>query len=131
MKYLFVCIENAGRSQAAEALAKSIGLDAMSAGTIPAKEINPVIRRLLEARGIMVGNMHPKLLTRDMIGWADFVVTMGCSIESVCPAVIINRMNVKKIAWNIEDPKEKSEKEVTRILDEIEEKIKSLNLPVK
>ena len=131
MKYLFVCIENAGRSQAAEALAKSIGLDAMSAGTIPAKEINPVIRRLLEARGIMVGNMHPKLLTMDMIWWADFVVTMGCSIESVCPAVIINRMNVKKIAWNIEDPKGKSEKEVTRILDEIEEKIKSLNLPVK
>ncbi len=131
MKYLFVCIENAGRSQAAEALAKYMGLDAISAGTIPAKEINPVIRRLLEARGIVLSNMHPKLLTMDMIGWADFVVTMGCSIESVCPAVIINRMNVKKIAWNIEDPKGKSEKEVTRILDEIEEKIKSLNLPVK
>ena len=130
MKYLFVCIENAGRSQAAEALAKYMGLDAMSAGTIPAKEINPVIRRLLEARGIMVGNMHPKLLTMDMIGWADFVVTMGCSIESVCPAVIINRMNVKKIAWNIEDPKGKSEREVTRILDEIEEKVKSLKLSV-
>ena len=131
MKYLFVCIENAGRSQAAEAFAKSIGMDAMSAGTIPAKEINPVIRRLLEARGIMVGNARPKLLTMDMIGWADFVVTMGCSIESVCPAVIINKMSVKKIAWNIEDPKGKSEREVTRILDEIEEKVKSLKLSAK
>jgi protein-tyrosine-phosphatase len=128
MKYLFVCIENAGRSQAAEAFAKSMGLEAMSAGTIPAKEVNPVIRRLLEARGIVAENMHPKLLNMDMIGWADFVVTMGCSIESVCPAVIIDRMNVKKIAWNIEDPKGKSEREVARILDEIEEKVKSLKL---
>ncbi len=128
MKYLFVCIENAGRSQAAEAFAKVICLDAMSAGTIPAKEVNPVVRRLLESRGIMTGEMHPKLLTMDMIGWADFVVTMGCSIESVCPAVIINRMNVKKIAWNIEDPKGKNEEEVSLILDEIEDKVKSLKL---
>ena len=125
-KLLFVCIENAGRSQMAEAFAKAAGFDAMSAGTIPSKSVNPDVVNAMKEVGVDLGSKVPRLLDLDMLSWADAVVTMGCSIESVCPVVLLYKMNVKKIAWNIEDPKGKDIKTVRRIRDEIKDKVYSL-----
>jgi len=122
-RLLFVCIENAGRSQMAEAFAKVAGFDAKSAGTIPAKTVNPDVVNAMKEVGIDLGSKVPSLLDMNMLGWADAVVTMGCSIESVCPVVMLEKMNVKKIAWNIEDPKGKDIKIVRRIRDEIRDKV--------
>ncbi|MFP3133558.1 MAG: arsenate reductase ArsC, partial [Nitrososphaeria archaeon] len=76
--------------------------------------------------GIDMSGYKPKLLTMEMIERADVVVTMGCSIEGVCPAPMLRKMKKKLIEWNIEDPKGKPIEEIRRIRDEIKEKIISL-----
>ena len=126
MKYLFVCVENAARSQMAEAFAREMGIEAASAGTLPASSINPAVIKVMQEIGIDMSGYKPKLLTMEMIERADVVVTMGCSIEGVCPAPMLRRMKKKLIEWNIEDPNGKPIEEVRRIRDEIKEKIISL-----
>ena len=123
---LFVCVENAGRSQMAEAFAKKHGMNAQSAGTIPSTRINPIVVDAMRERGIDISLNHPKTLTPDLIFDASLVVTMGCSIEEACPKPIIAQMQKKLVEWHIEDPKGKSLKEVRRIRDEIERKIMEL-----
>ena len=117
-KILFVCVENAGRSQMAEAFAKQRGISAMSAGTVPASPVNPLVSGVMKERGIDLSSSHPKMLTIEMVNDADLVVTMGCSVEDICPAPSIARMQKKLVEWNIEDHKgnqsrrsDKSEKE--------------------
>ncbi len=126
IKILFVCVENAARSQMAEAFAKQLGVDAMSAGTLPAKEVNPTVVEVMREVGIDISGNKPKLLTMDMIKWADVVVTMGCSIEEVCPAPMLRAMKVKLIEWNIPDPKGKPIGEVRRIRDMVRSKVEEL-----
>jgi len=126
MKYLFVCVENAARSQMAEAFAREMGIEAASAGTLPASSINPDVIKVMQEIGIDMSGYKPKLLTMEMIERADVVVTMGCSIEGVCPAPMLRKMKKKLIEWNIEDPNGKPIEEVRRIRDEIKEKIISL-----
>ena len=122
-KMLFVCVENAGRSQMAEAFAKHRGMSAMSAGTVPATTVNPVVVEVMKERGIDLSSNHPKMLTVEMVNEADLVVTMGCSVEEVCPAPLIARMQKKLVEWNIEDPKGKSIEKVRQIGEEIERKV--------
>jgi len=123
---LFVCVENAGRSQMAEAFAKKNGINAQSAGTIPSTRINPAVVDAMRERGIDISLNHPKTLTPDLIRDASLVVTMGCSIEEACPKPIIAQMQKKLVEWHLEDPKAKSLEEVRRIRDEIERKIMDL-----
>ncbi len=125
-KILFVCVENAGRSQMAEAFAKQRGISAMSAGTIPATKVNSVVVEVMKERGIDLFSSHPKMLTVEMVNEADLVVTMGCSVEEVCPAPLIARMQKKLVKWNIEDPKGKSIEKVRQIGEEIERKVAEL-----
>ncbi|WP_291764718.1 hypothetical protein [Caldivirga sp. UBA161] len=76
---------------------------------------------------IDISGHKPKLLTMDMIKWADVVVTMGCSIEEVCPAPMLRAMKVKLIEWNIPDPKGKPIDEVRSIAkSKVEELISSI-----
>jgi arsenate reductase len=107
MKILFVCVENAGRSQMAEAFAASHGMSAMSAGTLPATALNPVVAAVMKEKGIDISANRPKLLTMDMVNEADLVITMGCSVDQVCPAPMIAKMQKKLVDWNLEDPKSK------------------------
>jgi len=125
-KILFVCVENAGRSQMAEAFAKQRGISAMSAGTVPATTLNPVVAEVMKKRDIDLSSSHPKMLTIEMVNEADLVVTMGCSVEEVCPAPLIARMQKKLVEWNIEDPKGKSIERVRQIGEEIERKVAEL-----
>ena len=86
MHFLFVCRENAGRSQIAEHLftASVTGLhEARSAGTAPAGRIHPAVVEVLASRGIDAAGARAKALSADLIEWADRVVTMGCGDE--CP----------------------------------------------
>jgi arsenate reductase (thioredoxin) len=123
---LFVCVENAGRSQMAEAFAKKHGMNARSAGTIPSTLINPTVVDVMYERGIDISSNHPKTLTPELIRDASLVVTMGCSIEA-CPKPIIAQMQKKLIEWHLDDPKGKPLEEVRRIRDEIEHKIDQLS----
>lgn len=128
MRILFVCVENAGRSQMAEAFAKKRGLDATSAGTLPATAINPVVVEVMKERGIDISTNRPKMLTIQMVNEADLVVTMGCSVDSVCPAPMIARMQKKLLEWNLDDPKGQPIERVRQIADEIDRKVNELLL---
>jgi arsenate reductase len=124
-KVLFVCVENAGRSQIAEAFAKTYGegkLETVSAGTMPAKEVNPVVVQVMREKGIDLSGNVPKLVTNQMVQEAGTIIVMGCSAEGFCPAPLLNKV----IDWGIEDPKGKPIEKVREIRDEIERKVRML-----
>lgn len=123
---LFVCVENAGRSQMAEAFARKLGLPASSAGTVPSSRINPVVVEAMKEKGLDIASNHPKMLTTKMIDEASLVVTMGCSIEAACPRPMLAQMQKKLIDWNLEDPKGKPIEKVRTIRDEIERRVAAL-----
>ena len=125
-RLLFVCVENAGRSQMAEAFARRRGFEASSAGTQPAVTVNPAVAEAMAEKAFNFSLKKPKMLTIEMIDSADLVITMGCSVEKVCPRPMLERMNKKLIDWNLEDPKGKTLPEVRKIRNEIERRVNEL-----
>ena len=124
-KILFVCVENAGRSQMAEAFFRKYapkGYEPASAGTKPICEVNPVAVEVMKEIGIDIGRQKPKVLTGDIISDSILNVNMGCMDKTECPAVFMKN----SLDWNIEDPKDKSIDKVREIRDDIELKVKQL-----
>ena len=124
--YLFVCVENAGRSKMAEAFAARIGLNAKSAGTVPSESVNQTVIKAMMEKGIDISKSKPALLQDSMINWADQVIVMGCSLQDACPAPILAAMQKKIVDWNLPDPKGRSLKEVRFIRDMIEKNVMEL-----
>ena len=124
---LFVCVENAGRSQMAEAFAKRSGLRASSAGTVPAQSVNKVVAEVMREKGFDISGNRPKTLTAEMINGASLVVTMGCSVEEVCPRPMLAKMQKKLVDWHLDDPKGRPIEDVRRIRDEIERLVGGLS----
>ena len=120
---LFVCVENAGRSQMAQAFAEKYGLKSSSAGTLPSSKVNPIVVEAMKEKGIDISSNKPKMLTPEMINRASLVVTMGCSVAEVCPKPMLAQMQKKLIDWNLPDPKGKPIEKVREIRDEIERKV--------
>jgi arsenate reductase len=109
----------------AEAFAKAYGdgkIEAVSAGTVPAEEVNPVVVQAMRERGIDLSGNRPKLITNQMVQEADMIIVMGCSAEGFCPAPLLNKV----VDWGIEDPKGKPIERVREIRDEIERKVRTL-----
>jgi arsenate reductase (thioredoxin) len=123
---LFVCVENAGRSQMAQSFAEKYGLKAVSAGTAPSSKVNPLVVDLMKEKEIDISKNVPKMLTMEMINKASLVVTMGCSVAEVCPKPILAQMQKKLVDWNLQDPKGKTLDEVRAIRDEIERRVLNL-----
>jgi protein-tyrosine-phosphatase len=123
---LFVCVENAGRSQMAQAFAEKHGLRASSAGTVPSSLVNPVVVEAMRERGIDLTRKSPRMLTPDMISRARLVVTMGCSVEEACPKPMLAAMQRKLVDWKLDDPKGKPIEEVREIRDEIEKRVRTI-----
>ena len=123
---LFVCVENAGRSQMAEAFARKLGLDASSAGTVPSTTINPTVIKVMKEKGFDLSANSPKLLTSAMIDRAGLVVTMGCSVAEVCPLPMLAKMQKKLVDWDLDDPKGKPVEDVRKIRDEIDSRVRKL-----
>ena len=124
-RVLFVCTENAGRSQMAEAFANRYGkgkIVASSAGVRLAENVNPVVVEVMKEKNIDISAGRPKLLTTAMVKEADNVVTMGCSVEKFCPAPLVKNV----IDWNLENPKGKPIEKVREIRDEVERRVLKL-----
>jgi arsenate reductase (thioredoxin) len=122
---LFVCVENAGRSQMAEGFFKKYAPDGFrthSAGTKPGYELNPMVVEAMKEVGIDISKQKSKELTDEMIRESDKVVNMGCMDKNFCPTIWLPKV----IEWNLEDPKGKSIEEVRQIRDEIEKRIKEI-----
>ncbi len=94
---------------------------AFSAGTKPASEVNPVVVKAMQEVGIDISYQKPKLLTLEMVESSDKVITMGCGVESVCPASFVPAED-----WQLEDPEGKSLESVCEIRNEIERRVKNL-----
>ncbi|MFZ0357739.1 MAG: arsenate reductase ArsC [Nitrososphaeraceae archaeon] len=127
---LFVCVENAGRSQMAEGFFKKYspeGYQAASAGTKPISEINPVAIQAMNEVGIDITNQKSKELTEEMIRTSDKIINMGCMEKEACPSLFLNNL----LDWNIEDPKGKPIEKVRDISDEIHRKVKELVAGIK
>ena len=123
---LFVCVENAGRSQIAEAFFRKYaprGYMTVSAGTRPAGEINPIVIQAMKEMGIDISKQKSKILTEDMIKTAAMRVNMGCMDREACPMLFIHHNLVE---WGIEDPKGKSIEKVREIRDDIEQRVRQL-----
>jgi arsenate reductase (thioredoxin) len=124
-RVLFVCVENAGRSQMAEGFFKKYapkGFTPLSAGTNPAYHINPVVVEAMKEVGIDISKQKSKELTDEMIRESAKVVNMGCMDKNFCPTIWLPKV----IEWNLEDPKGKSIEEIRQIRDEIEKKVKEI-----
>ena len=125
---LFVCGQNAGRSQLAEALFKkrlgelsatgeAVGF---SAGSVPAKALNPIVREVLQELDVDTSSSFPKPISKEVAGAASVIVTMGC--DTSCPYFA----GKKTIDWEIPDAKGKDKqgiqdigKSVSKLVDDL------------
>ena len=124
-KILFVCVENAGRSQIAEGFFRKIapdGYQGISAGTKPANQINPLAIQVMNEINIDISQHKSKLISSEMIKNSDIVVNMGCMDKESCPALFVEEID----DWGIQDPKEKPIDQVRKIRDSIETKVNKL-----
>ncbi len=122
---LFVCVQNAGRSQLAAALVNQHAggrVVARSAGSTPAADVHPHVRSLITQIGgeQEADAAFPKPLTDDAVRAADVVVTMGCG--DVCPII----PGVRYEDWAVGDPALASPEGVAAIRDDIETRVRVL-----
>jgi arsenate reductase (thioredoxin) len=123
MKYvLFVCTQNAGRSQMAQALFERHApsdVRAESAGAEPADRVHPVVVEAMREHGIDLEGRRPKRLTLEMQLHADWGITLACGAKCpYVPSVVED--------WDIADPAGRPLEEVRRIRDEIELRVLDL-----
>ena len=120
---LFVCVQNAGRSQMAAALAQHLSagkVHVRSAGSQPTDQINPVAVAVLAERGISLVEAYPKPLTNDVVHAADVIVTMGCG--DACPIYPGKRY----LDWDVADPNGRSIDVVRDIRDDLQARVSAL-----
>jgi arsenate reductase (thioredoxin) len=122
-RVLFVCIQNAGRSQMAQALFERAAAgehESRSAGSRPAAHVHPEVVEAMRELDIDLRGNIPHLLDRADAEWADVVVTMGCGDE--CPYIPGRRY----VDWELDDPVGRPLAEVRRTRDEIGRRAASL-----
>ncbi|WP_083866231.1 metalloregulator ArsR/SmtB family transcription factor [Microbacterium yannicii] len=120
---LFVCVQNAGRSQLAAGILRHLAGDRVivrTAGSAPAVSVRPAIVTALDEIGVSVGGEFPKPLTDDAVKAADVVITMGCG--DACP-VYPGRTYLD---WDLEDPVDKPLPTVRGIRDDIDRRVRDL-----
>ncbi|MBS3926676.1 MAG: arsenate reductase ArsC [Nitrosarchaeum sp.] len=124
-KILFVCVENAGRSQMAEAFFKKFmpkGFEVISAGTKPSDKVNPIVLQAMTEIGIDMKNQTPKTISQQIISESEKAVNMGCIDKESCPALFLKDV----LDWQIPDPKGKPIEQVRAIRDQIKSKVMDL-----
>jgi arsenate reductase (thioredoxin) len=120
---LFVCVQNAGRSQMAAALMnyRAAGkVHVRSAGSDPAEEINPAVVEAMAELGIDLHEEFPKPLTDEVVRAADAVITMGCG--DACPIYPGKRY----LDWELADPAGQDIETVRAIRDDIDGRVQAL-----
>jgi arsenate reductase len=121
---IFACVRNAGRSQMAAAffnqLADPEQARALSAGTEPAAHVHPEVVAVMRDVGIDLGDARPTRLTDELARGAELLVTMGCGEQ--CPLV----PGLRRIDWQITDPKGRSLEQVRAIRDDVRRRVQEL-----
>jgi arsenate reductase (thioredoxin) len=120
---LFVCVQNAGRSQMAASLLDHYAdgrVHVRSAGSDPADQVNPDVVVAMSELGIDIAKEFPKPMTDEVVQAADAVITMGCG--DACPIYPGKRYE----DWVVDDPAEADLEGVRRIRDDIAERVRTL-----
>jgi arsenate reductase len=120
---LFVCVQNAGRSQMAAGLVRFRSGDRVhvrSAGSDPAETINPAVVEAMAELGVDMSEEFPKPLTDEVVRAADVVITMGCG--DACPIYPGKRYE----DWAVDDPADADLDGVRRIRDKIDRRVQVL-----
>ena len=123
MNVLFVCVQNAGRSQIAEALFRHAAGDdheARSAGSAPADRVHPEVVEVMREVGVDLEGRVPRGLDTSDVEWAEVVVTMGCG--DACPVLPGKRY----VDWELTDPAGLPADEVRAVRDEIDRRVNGL-----
>ncbi|MBD3758063.1 MAG: metalloregulator ArsR/SmtB family transcription factor [Microbacterium sp.] len=120
---LFVCVQNAGRSQLAAGVLRQLAGDKVivrTAGSAPAAEVRSAIVTALDEIGVTLGGEFPKPLTDDAVKAADVVVTMGCG--DACPVYPGRRY----LDWDLADPVGQPLSVIREIRDDIDSRVRTL-----
>jgi arsenate reductase len=120
---LFVCVQNAGRSQIASAILRHLAGDKVlvrTAGSEPAAAVRSVVTTALDEIGVSLDGEYPKPLTDEVVRAADVVITMGCG--DACPVYPGKRY----LDWELDDPAGLPLPQVRRIRDRIEGHVREL-----
>ncbi len=121
----FVCVQNAGRSQIATAFAerererRQLDVEIRTGGTDPADHVHPEVVDAMQERSIDLSNRTPRDITPEELQDVDYVITMGCSAEGVCPA----GWGGENRDWNLEDPDGQDPETVRSIRDDIKRRV--------
>ena len=124
----FVCVRNAGRSQMATAFAerevaeRGLDVEIRTGGTDPADDVHTVVQEVMAEAGIDLSRRQPRDFAREDAADCDYVITMGCSADGVCPVGWTGDAR----DWDLADPGEADRATVRRIRDEIAERVAAL-----
>jgi arsenate reductase len=130
MNVAFVCVQNAGRSQMARAFAErqrtardlEADVGVLMGGTRPAEHVHEVVVEAMAEVGIDISDRTPREITVEELRDTEYVITMGCSAEDVCPATWTGDDR----DWDLPDPHGKPIDEVRDIRDEIDRRVDAL-----
>ncbi len=95
---------------------------AESAGTVPAEHVNPTVVDVMREKGLDISHNRPAILDLEKAKRADMIITMGCSVEEVCPAPLLKN----SVDWALADPKGQPVEKVKEVRDEIERRVQQL-----
>lgn len=98
------------------------GFEAISAGTNPSTQVNPIVSQAMKEVGIDIENQTPKHISEQIIDESERAINMGCIDQESCPALFLKDV----LDWQIPDPKGKSIEEVREIRDQIKTKVMTL-----
>src|SRR3989442_15289694 len=116
MTVLFLCRQNAGRSQMAQAFFERLAPEhvALSGGSAPSDRVHPTVVQAMKEVGIDLSGRTPRRVDRAMLDRADHVISMGCDDPAVC-----EYPGRKVEDWSIEDPSKKPVEDVRRGRDAV------------
>ncbi len=128
IRVAFVCVENANRSQMAEAFARlwsrehDVAVDSFSAGSKGGGQVNPKAVAAMQRLGYdMQAEGHQSVHVDTLTGTKlDAAVTMGCG--DACPNLSAER----RLDWEIPDPKHLDEPQFDEVRDLIKAKVFAL-----
>jgi len=97
------------------------GYHAISAGIEPAKEVNPLVIKVMKEKGIDISMNKTKAVEDWMYEDAERIILMGCGVDS-CPVPLWGKVE----NWQIDDIRGKPIKEIRRTRNQIVSKINVL-----
>jgi len=126
-KVLFLCIGNSCRSQMAEGFARKYGSDVLepsSAGLAPASIVQPLTKKVMEAKNINIDDQFPKDL--DQVGVAQFDL-----IVNISGSKLPSQVQIEVLEWSVEDPIGQSEDTYVQVRDQLEHQVMRLILDLR